>query len=204
MAETTTSKPDAPVTIENVEQASSNFYWTYKTEAGDFNLQTTIRGILDYKQINAHIKSILETMAHVQELGGIAKSGGKYDQLPVTPMPEVTPVETIVAEMQKEDPLWVPLPEEAKVEPTKIPEVTIFITHMLEVSVDANGKKNFKIVGDPPFHKYGVRVWDDVLTKNAIPISRLEGGKAYPLEGYKATIAVNEKGYKKIGKLEKM
>jgi len=53
------------------------------------------------------------------------------------------------------------------------------------------------------YSKYGVTAWGEVLTKAGIPIEKMEG-KKYNLPGYKATISVNEKGYKKISMLEKI
>jgi hypothetical protein len=196
MTETTTSKSDAPV-IENIEQASSNFYWSYDTINGSFNFQTTIRGILTLDQIKAHIKSVLEANAHIISLMGTARQGTK-NEAPIQPtLPMVAPIETVVV-----DATQVPL---AKEEPKKTTVVTgtTFNTTKLQCW-DDKGKKGFRVLGEYPFQAFGVRIWDDVLVTQPFDLKAMEKGKDYPLIGYRATITVNEKGWKKISKLEKV
>lgn len=68
------------------EQASTNFYWLFgKSEV--FNLQTTIRGILDPLQIQAHLESAKMMMKEIVEMGGHAKQVGKQDQPAPRPDP---------------------------------------------------------------------------------------------------------------------
>lgn len=202
MAETMTSKPSAPVTIENIEQASSNFYWTYDTKAGVFNIQTTVRGILTLDQIKAHIKSELEAIAHVVSLGGQAKQVGRNAYEPTTPLPEPTPVEAIIAETMTGGNI-LPIKEEpVRVDVEEKPNVDIFDTKKLVVSINA-GKMYFKVKGGR-WMPYGVTVWDEVLVSAGIPVHKLEG-KEYDLEGYKATAVLKPDGKpQKVIKLEKV
>lgn len=188
------------VTIDNPEQASTNFYWTYEymTPNGQsqvFNFQTTFRGVLDLEQMKAHIKMALEGTAHIAELGGQAKQIGKAAyETPASTIPKATPVDQIITEQAN-----MPFPTE---EPAQKPSGNTFMTKHLEVTIK-DGKKSYKIKGEPPYHLYGVTVYDEVLVKAGIPTGKLEG-KPYVLEGYKATISVNDKGYKKVSSLEKI
>lgn len=215
MAETTTSKPSAPVTISNPEQASSNFYWTYETTGGVFNLQTTVRGILTLDQIKAHIKSELEAIAHVVSLGGQAKQVGRNavdQQPPASPLPEPTPADEIIAEVMANDPLWntggnevivsTVIPEQAGQVATSAPQPDIFQTEKLICTI-TNNKKYFKVKGGN-WMKYGIVVWDEVLIAAGINVANLEG-KEYNLQGYRATFIRREDGKpEKVVKLEKV
>lgn len=202
MSKTTTGETDAPVTIDNPEQASSNFYWTYDTENGVFNLQTTIRGILTFSQIQAHIKAVLETTAHIGQLGGQAKQRGQanIDTTVGAPLPEATalPVQTPASPA----PAAVPTsaPAAAPAQPPATQDNT-FMVDFLHVDVQ-DGKKAYKLEGKP--WKYPVRIWDEVLVAAGINIGALEP-KKYTLAGYKATFVKNDKGYpQKVTKLEKV
>lgn len=199
MAESTTSKPNAPV-IENPDQASSNFYWTLETEKGVFNFQTTIRGILTPEQIVAHVSSSVAASKHVTEIGGFAKDlRDKYSSAPAAKLPEPTPVETIVAEVQNADPILQPATQPAT-QPTASAET--FSTEKLVVSI-SNGKKYFKIKGGQ-WAKYGVTVWDEVLIAAGIPVGKLEG-QEYNLPSYVATFVRKADGKPdKVTKLEKV
>jgi len=186
------------VTIDNPEQASTNFYWTFETQSQVFNLQTTIRGILSFEQVQAHIKSALEATAHIHSLGGLAKQVGKnaYEPTPAV-MPIVPSLETVIPNAPTL------LPEEPKHEKTAIVTGTMFNAKWLQCRYEKD-KKSFKVLGEPPFQLYGVRIWEDVLITQPFDLKAMEVGKDYPLDGYRATIAVNDKGYKKIAKLEKI
>lgn len=191
MSESTTSKTDAPV-IENPEQASSNFYWTYNTDFGVFNFQTTIRGILTLSQIQAHIKSVMEAQAHVVFLGGLAKAGYRSDTpasvLPDTPLPIST------------EPQYVPDVQETK-EMNKVEEFS-FMTEKLLVT-NSSGKMYYKVVGKP-FTKFGVTVWPEVLDTTGMQVNRLEA-REYNFPNYKAIYIKNGKGNpEKVIRLEKV
>jgi hypothetical protein len=202
--ETTTSKSDTPV-IENIEQASSNFYWTFETVNGVFNFQTTVRGVLSPEQMQAHIKSLMEMNAHIVSLGGQAKGTGKYDNPNAAVLPQPTPVDAIITETMKADPMWNPPEANQPSTPSGATEPTqdnVFDTSLLVVSIN-NGKKYFKIKGGN-WSKYGVTVWDEVLATAGIPAARLEG-KEYNLTGYKATIVRKPDGKpEKVVRLEKV
>jgi hypothetical protein len=158
------------VTIDNPEQASTNFYWTYETQSQVFNLQTTIRGILSFDQIQAHIKSALEATAHIHSLGGQAKQVGRNAYETPAPLPE-----PIVTEMVNK-----PAEEKGVVKT----QSDIYDTEKLLVTI-TNGKKYYRVKGGM-WMKYGVTIWDEVLVKAGIPTGKLEG-KEYDLKGYKAT-----------------
>ena len=193
MAEAVTGKA---VTIDNPEQASTNFYWTYDTVNGAFNLQTTIRGILTLEQIQAHIKSALEATAHVVSLGGLAKQVGK-SETPGAKLPEPTPVDKIMTEMANTPMPWNPEQGVTVTEPVLVPVTPVvpsaptqntaeFMTMKLICTI-TNGRKYFKVTGGN-WHKFGVTVWDEVLVSVGIPVGKLEGNpEGYDFIGYKAT-----------------
>jgi hypothetical protein len=185
------------VTIDNPEQASTNFYWTYETQSQVFNLQTTIRGILTFEQIQAHIKSALEATAHIHSLGGQAKQVGKNAyETPAAPLPEPTTVDAIITEATK---LSLPAEESKGVVKT---QNDIYDTEKLLVTI-TNGKKYYRVKGGM-WMKYGVTVWDEVLVKAGIPVGQLEG-KEYDLKGYKATFIRKADGKPdKVTNLEKV
>lgn len=206
MAETITGNA---VTIDNPEQASTNFYWTYSSTAGDFNLQTTIRGILTLEQVQAHIKSALEATAHVVSLGGLAKQVGR-SETPGAKLPEPTPVDKIITEMANTPMPWNPEQGVTVTEPVLVPVVTTpvntteFMTVKLICTI-TNNKKYFKVTGGN-WVKYGVTVWDEVLVAAGIPVGKLEGNPdGYDFKGYKATCLMKPDGKpEKIIKLEKV
>jgi hypothetical protein len=200
MAEKTISE-SKPVTIDNPEQASTNFYWKYLTETGEFNLQTTIRGILAFEQIQAHINSELAAVAYVVQLGGQAKQVGKQPEKPAEPLPQST--QTIIATPMpvEPEPIYVP-PEEQKAD-----EEFVFDTEELECTL-TNNKQYFHIKGGP-WKKYGVTVWGEVLTPILAQLgtspAQLEGGKPYKFVGYKAYYIKKADGNpKKVVRLEKV
>lgn len=207
MAETTTSKPDAPVTIENVEQASSNFYWMYQTESGSYNLQTTLRGILSPAQVQAHTKMMLEAIAHVHSLGGQARQASKYSETPAAPLPESIPSTDTVIVSTVLEPTYVPI---------ETPEVKTGVVATQNDTFDAvnlavtitNGKKYFHVKGGA-WMKFGVVVWDEVLAAAGISAAKLKGPdevpEGYDLKGYKATFTRKADGKpNKVIKLEKI
>jgi hypothetical protein len=193
----TTIPEEKPVTIDNPEQASTNFFWKYLTESGEFNLQTTIRGILTFEQIQEHIKSVLEATAHVSSLGGMAKQVGKQDEKAPEPLPQPLPVQTIVATPMPIEPVYVP-PQEQKAD-----EEFVLDTEELECTI-TNNRHYFHVKGGP-WKKYGVTVWDEVLIQAGISPNTLEGGKTYALVGYKAYYIKKADGNpKKVVRLEKV
>lgn len=197
---------EVSATIPNPEQASTNFFWTYESGNQIFNLQTTIRGILTYPQVQGHIRSAMEAMAHVQELGGIAKQvggGASASTAPAATIPTATPL--------KEIPGYVAPGETAPAAPDApiVPHdaVNQFDTELLncEIKLDGNGepKQFFKIKGGM-YKKYGITVWPEVLTAAGIPIGKLVA-QDYNLVGYRADFVLNDKGKpSKVVKLEKV
>jgi hypothetical protein len=184
-----------PVTIDNPEQASTNFFWKYLTETGEFNFQTTIRGILTFEQIQEHIKSALAATAHVSSLGGQAKQVGKQEDKTPEPLPQST--QTIIATPMPVEPVYVP-PEEQKTD-----EEFVFDAEELECTT-TNNKQYFHVKGGP-WKKYGVTVWNEVLARAGISPEQLEGGKTYALVGYKAYYIKKADGNpKKVVRLEKV
>jgi hypothetical protein len=182
--------------IENPDQASTNFYWSYETVNGVFNLQTTIRGILTPDQIKAHVKSALEANAHIVFLGGTAR--GKYESSQGATLPTPTPTDAIITETMNADPLW------NQSTPAQATETNpnVFDTAKLLVTI-TNGKKYFKVKGGP-WMKYGVTVWDEVLVQAGIPVGKLEG-KEYDFINYKAAYSLRADGKpEKVIKLEKV
>jgi hypothetical protein len=178
--------------IENPDQASTNFYWSFETVNGVFNLQTTIRGVLTLDQIKAHVKSALEANAHIVFLGGTAR--GKSDGSPSAILPVPTPVDVIVTEAVNADPVLS--------QPQSSQASNVFETSKLLVTI-TNGKKYCKVKGGP-WVKYGVTCWDEVLVAAGIPVGKLEG-KEYDLAGYKATVILKADGKpEKVIKLEKV
>jgi hypothetical protein len=196
MAEKTTPE-SKPVTIDNPEQASTNFFWKYLTETGEFNFQTTIRGILTFEQIQEHIKSALAATAHVSSLGGMAKQVGKQEDKAPEPLPQST--QTIIATPMpvEPEPVYVP-PEEQKTD-----EELVFDAEELKCTT-TNNKQYFHITGGR-WKLYGVTVWDEVLVQAGIAPNTLEGGKTYALVGYKAYYIKKADGNpKKVVRLEKV
>jgi hypothetical protein len=192
-----------PVTIENPEQMSTNFFWTFESGNQIFNLQTTIRGILTYPQIQGHVKSAMEAMAHVQELGGIAKQVGGGSSAPSAPaatIPSPTPLNEI--------PGYVAPGEQSHEIPTTQQEgVNQFDTETLvcEIKLDDKGdpKQFFKVKGGM-YKKFGITIWPEVLTAAGIPVGKLVA-QDYKLPGYRAEFVLNDKGKpSKIVKLEKV
>jgi hypothetical protein len=197
MTETITGKT-VDASIENPEQASTNFYWLYTTKDQTFNLQTTIRGVLDFEQIKAHVNSALGAIAFINEIGGQAKDlRNKYDTTPAATLPQPTAVETIIAEVQKADPIF----NQGAHDITQN-VVESFDTEKLAVTI-SNGKKYFKVKGGM-WSKYGVTVWDEVLVAAGIPVGKLEA-QEYNLVGYKATFTRKADGKpEKVTQLEKV
>jgi len=185
--------------IENPDQASTNYYWSYETVNGIFNFQTTIRGILTPEQIHAHIKSALESNAHIISLGGVARGAGRDGNPNASEMPKPTPVDQIITDAVNADPMW-NQPEAPSA--TSEPSDDTFITELLVCNI-SDGKKFFKIKGGK-WSRWGVTAWDEVLTAAGIPVGKLEG-KEYKLEGYRATFIRKDDGNpKKVIKLEKI
>ena len=190
--------------IENPDQASTNYYWSYETVNGIFNLQTTIRGILSPEQIHAHIKSVLEANAHIISLGGVARGAGRDGNPNASEMPKPTPVDQIITDAVNADPMWnqPEAPSATSTSSTAEPSDDTFITELLVCNI-SDGKKFFKIKGGK-WSRWGVTAWDEVLTAAGIPVGKLEG-KEYKLEGYRATFIRKEDGNpKKVVKLEKI
>jgi hypothetical protein len=194
------------VVIENPEQASSNFFWTYESGNQIFNLQTTIRGILTYPQIQGHVKSAMEAMAHVQELGGIAKQvggGASASTAPAATIPAATPLNeipgyTAPGEIAPATPAAPIVPHDA---------ANQFDTELLvcEIKLDGNGepKQFFKIKGGM-YKKFGITIWPEVLIAAGIPVAKLVA-QDYNLPGYRATFVLNDKGKpSKVTILEKV
>lgn len=195
------TNPVKSVTIDNPEQASTNFYWTYETQSQVFNLQTTIRGTLTMEQIQAHVRSALEATAHICQLGGQAKQAGKnaYDT-PALPLPVATPVDNLINQAASIPLTGVPEnPVETQAPKT---EELSFMTEFLECRI-TNEKQYFKVKGKP-YSKFGVTVWPEVLAQAGIPYAKMKG-ETYNFLGYKATYTKNAKGSpEKITKLEKV
>jgi len=190
--------------IENPDQASTNYYWSYETVNGIFNFQTTIRGILTPEQIHAHIKSALESNAHIISLGGVARGAGRDGNPNASDMPKPTPVDQIITDAVNADPMWnqPEAPSATSTSSTAEPSDDTFITELLVCNI-SDGKKFFKIKGGK-WSRWGVTAWDEVLTAAGIPVGKLEG-KEYKLEGYRATFIRKEDGNpKKVVKLEKI
>lgn len=181
--------PEKTVVIDNPEQASTNFYWTWDTEGQVFNLQTTVRGVLTYEQVQAHIKTAMETMAHVQQLGGVAKQVGKgADTSKVTT--------TITAEL----PMIGGAPGETETVETEV-DAIVFATEKLSVTESEKGKY-FKVKGGK-YSKFGVTVWPEVLTKVGIDPNKAEV-KEYPFVGWQAVCTVKDGNPHKVIELRKV
>lgn len=176
--------------IDNPEQASTNFYWTYEymTPQGQsqvFNFQTTFRGVLSLGQMANHIRMALEGTAYIAGLGGLAKQVGKSAyETPAAPLPQPTPIDQIITEQAN-----LPFPTEEPNQPK--PTGNTFMAEHLAVNI-ANGKKYFKVKGGQ-WSKYGVTVWDEVLVKAGIPTGKLEA-QEYNLKDYKATYVLKADG----------
>jgi hypothetical protein len=195
MTEQTITGKTVVAHIENPDQASTNFYWSFETVNGVFSFQTTIRGVLNPDQIQAHIKSAFEANAYIISLGGTARAGTK-NEAPATPLPEPTPVDTIITEATK---LSLPAEETKGVVKT---QNDVYDTEKLLVTI-TNGKKYYRVKGGM-WMKYGVTVWDEVLVKAGIPVGKLEG-QEYDLKGYKATFIRKADGKPdKVTNLEKV
>lgn len=199
-----TSTESKPVTIDNPEMASTNFYWTYETEKQVFNLQTTIRGTLTFEQIQAHIASALAATAHVCMLGGNAKQVGRSADVPSSPLPA-----TATPPMTSPIPEEPPLPNEPVYEPVpQAPQVPRAIEEFSFATVKlyctkTNDKMYFKVAGGQ-YVKYGVTVWPEVLASAGIKWSALDP-KPYDFLGYKAFYIKNGKGNpEKVIRLEKV
>jgi hypothetical protein len=178
--------------IDNPEQASTNFYWTWDTNGQIFSLQTTVRGVLTFEQVQAHIKTAMEAVAHVQSLGGIAsrKGGGAEQPVSKEPLPMVIPPAGTGDIAPKEQPAQ-PASDDLS-----------FVTEAISVSVN-NEKKFFKVKGGK-YSKFGVTVWPEVLHAVGMNVENAEA-KEYPFPGYKATFVMNDKGKpSKVITLEKV
>lgn len=199
-----TSTESKPVTIDNPEMASTNFYWTYETEKQVFNLQTTIRGTLTFEQIQAHIASALAATAHVCMLGGNAKQVGRSSDVPSSPLP-VTATPPMTPPIPEEPPLpsepvYEPIPQAPQT--PKAPEEFSFTTVKLYCTL-TDGKMYFKVAGGQ-YVKYGVTVWPEVLDGVGIKWGELQA-KPYDFPGYKAVYVKNAKGSpQKVIRLEKI
>ena len=189
--------------IENPDQASTNYYWSYETVNGIFNFQTTIRGILTPEQIHAHIKSALESNAHIISLGGVARGAGRDGNPNASEIPKTTTVDQIIANMGELDPAWTPeavVPSSTESQTST--DDNTFISELLVCTI-TGGKKYLKVKGGK-WLKYGITLWDEVAVAAGIPVGKLEG-KEYALPGYKATFIRKADGNpQKITKLEKV
>jgi hypothetical protein len=175
------------VKIENPEQASTNFFWQYETAEERFNFQTTIRGILNFEQIQAHIKSALAAAAHIQYLGGVAK--GK--NIEGAPLPSIPTVAEALAS---------PTPPAALAALEGAEEV---LTSEQLICSMASGKMYYKISGGR-YKKFGVTVWPEVLETTGMKVDKLEA-KAYQMPGYRAYYSLTADGKpNKIVRLEKI
>jgi hypothetical protein len=145
-------------------------------------------------------------MAHVQELGGIAKQvggGASSPSAPAATIPPVTPLNeipgyTAPGEIAPATPAAPIVPHDA---------VNQFDTDLLvcEIKLDGNGepKQFFKIKGGM-YRQYGVTVWPEVLTAAAVNYAKLGAGD-WKLPGLRATFVLNDKGKpSKVVKLEKV
>jgi hypothetical protein len=194
MTETITGK-----VIENPDQASTNFFWTYDANGQVFNMQTTVRGVLTFEQVQAHIKTAMEAIAHVQELGGIAKQVGRNavaeEAGKAATIPTVPSMDDINAALEG-------TAAAAAGTTTANTNPLTFETEHLVCEI-RNDKQYFKIKGGM-FRAYGVTVWPEVLTQAGIPVAKLEG-KEYSIPGYVAEYVLNDKGKpSKVVKLEKV
>jgi len=195
-----------PVTIENPEQMSTNFFWTFESDNQTFNLQTTIRGILTYPQIQGHVKSAMEAMAHVQELGGIAKQvggGANTSSTPAATIPAPTPLNEIPGYVAPGE--ISPVVQVAPIVPHDAVNQFDTETLVCEVKLDDKGdpKQFFKVKGGM-YKKFGITIWPEVLTAAGIPVGKLVA-QDYKLPGYRAEFVLNDRGKpSKVVKLEKV
>ncbi len=84
----TNATDQSPEVLEmSPEQASTNFYWLLG-EHETFNLQTTIRGIVDPAHVAAHLESVKQTLTQVVKMKGRAKPIGQQ------PAPKPDPAHT--------------------------------------------------------------------------------------------------------------
>jgi hypothetical protein len=177
------------VKIDNPEQASTNFYWTYEYMNPDgqsqvFNFQTTFRGVLSYEQMKEHIKMALEGTAHIAELGGQAKQIGNKDYYtPAQALPQPDAVGQVITEQAN-----LPFPTEEPSQPATAPS---FAAEKLFCE-KRNDKMYFKVKGGT-WMKYGVTVWNEVLVKAGIQPSTLNVGE-YTLKGYQALYTLKADG----------
>jgi hypothetical protein len=178
--------------IDNPEQASTNFFWTWDTNGQIFNMQTTVRGVLTFEQVQAHIKTAMEAVAHVQSLGGIAKQIGRGAEQPVSkePLPMVIPPAATAQDST---------PKEQPAQPA--PDDLSFVTETISVSI-TNEKKFFKVKGGK-YSKFGVTAWPEVLHSIGMNTENAEA-KEYPFPGYKATYVLKDGKPSKVTKLEKV
>ena len=191
--------PETKVVIEDPEQASTNFFWTFESGNQIFNLQTTIRGILTYPQVQGHIKSAMEAMAHVQELGGFAKQvGGGYskaaDNAPIASA-STLPMMGAPTEGTSE-----PTQPTAPAAPKNDGPLS-FLTEKLSVSM-TDGKKYFKIKGEQ-YKKFGVTVWPEVLKEIGVNPDAAES-KEYDFKGWRAFYTLKDDGSGHPAKIVKL
>jgi hypothetical protein len=153
----------------------------------------------------------MEAMAHVQELGGIAKQVGsgakeRFYNTPSEPaaeIPATTPLNeipgyTAPGETAPATPAAPIVPHDA---------VNQFDTELLvcEIKLDSNGnpKQSFKIKGGM-YKSFGVTVWPEVLVAAGVNYVNLGAGD-WKLPGLRATFILNDKGKpSKVVKLEKV
>ena len=79
----------------NPEQASTNFYWTAGKQE-QFNLQTTLRGVLSDDDIRAHVETAIAGMKTVISQGGHAKTVTPKGEAVTAPVPQTTPTQAAI------------------------------------------------------------------------------------------------------------
>lgn len=197
------TQPQEPAVIENVEQASTNFFWRREIDGQVFDLQTTLRGVLSPAQVAGHLEMIQTALTVFISGGAIAKSVGlpqkATEPAPVTAKPQVETVavksnDTAVTTTAPAAPSK---PEEPKAQNGPL----TFETAALHVTM-TGGKKLFRI-GGGQFAKFGVTVWPEVLGKHT-DLEQLEA-KDYDFPGFTAYYILNDAGKpQKITRLEKI
>lgn len=163
-------------TAPSTEEASTNFYWTCGNEQV-FNLQTTVRGVLNSAQIHQHVESVKQALGIVVNLGGKARANGKGND----PAPIPLPASPMTGAASSNPQAIVTLTTPAATAPAGPQAELTFPAETLVGSI-LEGKPSWKVKGGR-FTQFGVTIWPEALAEAGL---KVEPGNTYTLAGYTA------------------
>jgi len=186
MIEMTDQLPEVEV---STEAASTNFYWTIGHEEL-FNLQTTVRGVLDAEQVSAHLSTVISALKEVVAHGGHAKQVGASAYTKPAVLSDTPPTITTEAVPEAE-----PVPERVHIEGVGTYDDEF---EAVELVGSSTGGKNYWKVKGGRFTKFGVTIWPEALKAAGFAVDKLDVSKTYRLDGYVAYYITTEKDGKVV------